>query len=67
MTVSQLAHVTAWLEELEQQGKSCHTVVAYHRALEHFIPWSETAYGAPFDPAQVDDKRCMRFEGLSSE
>ncbi|OGO16148.1 MAG: hypothetical protein A2Z14_12995 [Chloroflexi bacterium RBG_16_48_8] len=50
---SQHANVSTWLEVLERQGKSQHTLAAYRRALEHFIRWSETAYGAPFDPARV--------------
>jgi site-specific recombinase XerD len=42
-----------WLEALEQQGKSRHTLTAYQRALVHFIQWSETTYGSPFDAAAV--------------
>jgi site-specific recombinase XerD len=30
-----------------------YTLAAYQRALEHFIQWSETAYGKPFDPGRV--------------
>jgi integrase/recombinase XerC len=42
-----------WLEALEQQGKSRHTITAYQRALVHFVQWSETTYGSPFNPAVV--------------
>lgn len=45
--------VEHWLRMLEQQGKSSHTLTAYRRALAHFIQWSETSYGSPFDPAAV--------------
>jgi integrase/recombinase XerC len=38
------------LDDLDKQGKSHHTLAAYQRALEHFIRWSETAYGKAFDP-----------------
>ena len=53
MTCSQHAHVTTWLENLNQEGKSQHTIAAYRRAMEHFIRWNETAYGKPFDPGRV--------------
>jgi site-specific recombinase XerD len=50
---SQHTYVSTWLDDLDQQGKSHHTLAAYRRALEHFIRWSETAYGKPFDPSRV--------------
>jgi integrase/recombinase XerC len=53
MMSSQYAHLSTWLEDLDKQGKSPHTLSAYRRALEHFIRWSETAYGTQFDPARV--------------
>lgn len=42
-----------WLEELDRQGKSPHTVSAYRRALVHFICWNETTYGQPFVPSEI--------------
>jgi integrase/recombinase XerD len=53
MTGSQHAYVSNWLKNLDKQGKNHHTLAAYRRALEHFIRWSETAYGKPFDPGRV--------------
>jgi site-specific recombinase XerC len=50
---SQHPYVSTWLDDLDQQGKSHHTLAAYRRALEHFIRWSETAYSKPFDPGRV--------------
>jgi site-specific recombinase XerD len=50
---SQHIYVTTWLDNLDQQGKSHHTLAAYRRALEHFIRWSETAYCKPFDPGRA--------------
>ncbi len=42
-----------WLADLRRRGKSEHTLSAYRRALNHFVGWSEGAYGQPFDPAHV--------------
>jgi len=53
MMSSQHTYITNWLEDLDNQGKSQHTLSAYRRAMEHFIRWSETAYGKPFDPGRV--------------
>jgi site-specific recombinase XerD len=53
MTASYPAYISTWLEDLDNQGKSHHTLAAYRRALEHFIRWSETAYGKPFNPGSV--------------
>jgi site-specific recombinase XerD len=53
MTGSQHIYITNWLKDLDNQGKSQHTLAAYRRALEHFIRWSETAYGKPFDTERV--------------
>ena len=53
MTGSQHTYISNWLEDLDRQGKSRHTLAAYRRALDHFISWSETACGAPFEPSRV--------------
>jgi len=45
--------VKEWLLHLERQGKSPRTLAAYGRALAHFARWSESSYGAPFDPAGI--------------
>jgi integrase/recombinase XerD len=42
-----------WLATLRQQGRSAHTLAAYHRALNHFVRWSQTLYGDDFDPAKI--------------
>ena len=55
MSASQPHHsaIIAWLDHLDQTGKSPHTLAAYRRALAHFVQWSETTYGQTFDPAQI--------------
>jgi integrase/recombinase XerD len=45
--------IDQWLETLQQQGKSDHTLAAYRRALTHLAQWSQATYGDDFDPAQV--------------
>ncbi len=42
-----------WLEALEGQGRSSHTLAAYRRALMHFIQWNETTYGSAFEVAAI--------------
>lgn len=42
-----------WLDQLQQDGRSPHTIKAYRQALRHFAQWSETSYGLPFAPLQV--------------
>jgi site-specific recombinase XerD len=55
-----------WLDHLERQGKSRHTVAAYRRALEHFVRWNRELFGEHFDPAAIiardvrDWKTCQR-------
>ncbi len=43
----------AWLDHLQRQGKSRHTLRAYARGLAHFGRWYEVTYGAPFAPDEV--------------
>lgn len=43
----------AWLEYLQQQGKSSHTVAAYRRGLVHFDRWYAGTHGASFQPNEV--------------
>ncbi len=45
--------MTEWIEHLQQQGKSSHTVSAYRRGLAHFGRWYEGAYGASFQLDEV--------------
>jgi len=45
--------VEQWLDDLNQGGKSDHTLAAYRRALTHFAQWSEMLYGQDFDPATI--------------
>ena len=45
--------VQAWLEDLNQQGKSRLTIAAYRRAVHHFADWSQRTYGEDFDPATI--------------
>jgi len=46
------APLNRWLEHLESQGKSPHTLAAYHRAVTHFLRWSRQSYG-DFDLAAI--------------
>src|SRR5690242_663555 len=45
--------LSSWIQDMEQQGKSSHTVSAYRRGLQHFIDWSTNTYGDDFNPAKV--------------
>ncbi len=42
-----------WLDDLQRQGKSPHTLRAYERGLKHFAQWYQVTYGAPFVPDEV--------------
>ena len=42
-----------WLDHLQQQGKSLHTIKAYRRGLQHFARWYAGTYDAPFTPEDV--------------
>lgn len=42
-----------WLEHLQQQGKSRHTLRAYGNGLQHFEHWYQSTYGDPFSPERV--------------
>ncbi len=45
--------IEEWIEDLERQGKSPHTLNAYRRGVEHFAKWNRTTYGEEFDPSKV--------------
>ncbi len=45
--------ITAWLTEIDRQGKSALTCAGYRRALINFVQWSEQTYGQPFDPSAI--------------
>jgi site-specific recombinase XerC len=45
--------IHGWLQFLEQEGKSQHTIDAYRRALTHFVCWSARIYGGKFDPGAI--------------
>ena len=45
--------VTAWLTDIDRQGKSALTCAGYRRALANFVHWSEQTYGQPFDPSAI--------------
>ncbi len=42
-----------WLDHLQRQGKSQHTIRAYKRGLSHFGRWYATTYGAECTPDEV--------------
>ena len=42
-----------WLDHLQRQGKSPHTLRAYERGLDHFAHWYQVTYGAIFVPDEV--------------
>ena len=52
-TLPSYAEVQQWLEALEQQGRSHHTLAAYRRAVAHFIQWDERTYGNAFNLAGI--------------
>ena len=45
--------VKHWLDYLDQQGKSDHTIAAYRRGLAHYIRWNRDTYAGDFDPSAV--------------
>ncbi|MFH1634366.1 MAG: tyrosine-type recombinase/integrase [Chloroflexota bacterium] len=45
--------VKQWLDYLDQQGKSAHTIAAYRRGLAHYIRWNRDTYNSDFDPSAV--------------
>jgi site-specific recombinase XerD len=45
--------ITAWLDDLDHQGKSALICAGYRRALVNFVHWSEQTYGQPFDPSAI--------------
>ena len=45
--------VQNWLDYLETQGRSKHTLSAYRRAINHLAQWSQTIYGEPFELSQL--------------
>ncbi|MCB0032600.1 MAG: tyrosine-type recombinase/integrase [Anaerolineales bacterium] len=45
--------VTNWLEHLDQQGRSTHTLKAYRRAWHHLADWYETHYDDACDPTRL--------------
>ena len=57
-----------WIHHLQQRGKSRHTLNAYHRAVSHFILWSQQTYGEAFDllatmPRDVRDWKAVSTYG----
>lgn len=42
-----------WLDHLNRQGKSRHTLRAYRSGLAHFDRWYQITYGTPFVPNEV--------------
>ena len=53
-----------WLETLEQQGRSEHTLAAYRRALTHFIEWDERTYGSTFNPSATIPRDVRDWKGF---
>jgi site-specific recombinase XerD len=45
--------IQEWLEALNSQGKSAHTLAAYRRALNHFLRWYKAGYTPAFIPDAV--------------
>ena len=42
-----------WLDHLQRQGKSQHTLRAYRSGLQHFARWYQSTYGDAFGPDRV--------------
>ena len=57
------SEVKQWLEALEQQGRSSHTLAAYRRALAHFIQWDERTYGSTFNPVSIIPRDVRDWKG----
>jgi site-specific recombinase XerC len=55
--------VGRWLEALDQQGRSRHTLAAYRRALSHFIQWDERTYGSAFNPGSIIPRDVRDWKG----
>jgi integrase/recombinase XerC len=45
--------VLNWLDKLQLDGKSHHTIQAYRQGIQHFLCWYARAYQDHFKPAQV--------------
>ena len=45
--------VLNWMEHLDHEGKSAHTLQAYRRGLRHFLDWYTGVYRDTFRPEQV--------------
>lgn len=45
--------VQTWLEYLDRQGRSPHTLKAYRRAWQHLFEWYQGSYGEPCDPTRL--------------
>ena len=55
--------VQHWLEALDQQGRSHHTLAAYRRALAYFIQWDERSYGSGYDPGAIIPRDVRDWKG----
>jgi integrase/recombinase XerC len=54
MSTATLANLhQGWLDHLQRQGKSRHTLQAYQRGFQHFSRWYQVTYGAIFAPQEV--------------
>jgi integrase/recombinase XerC len=50
MSETQPQYVQEWLDHLQREGRSRHTLKAYRLALRHLANWSRLSYGEPLDP-----------------
>ena len=58
-----------WLDHLQRQGKSSHTLQAYQRGVEHFARWYVVTYGEAFtvDAVMPRDVRDWKAYQQTSE
>ena len=45
--------VLEWLDQLQADGKSHHTIQAYRYGIQHFLNWYWKVYQEDFNPMQV--------------
>jgi integrase/recombinase XerC len=50
MSETQPQYVGEWLDHLQREARSPHTLKAYRLALSHLAKWSRLTYGEPLDP-----------------
>lgn len=46
-------HLANWLDDLDRQGRSAHTLAAYRRGVQHLLRWNQATYGTSLDAREL--------------